>query len=191
MGRGQHAMQDGSFGRSAGSAMARGIALIIAAVAVGILVLKVAGDEQNFETDAQRKARQEAAAEPTTTTPGDSTGTTPPTSPVATAPPATPATTTVLVINGSEVKGAAKTATEQLIEAAFKTVTPTDAPTKPFPTAVYYSTGFDVMGQQIATKLGITIKPAVMPTPPPVDLGGAQVLVIIGEDVAPRFGTTQ
>lgn len=184
MSRGQHAIHDGSFGRSAGSAMARGIALILAAVAVGVLVLRVAGDEHNFESDSQKRARLDSASATSSTLPSaDPSSTTP----APTTPAPTPETTTVLVLNGSDTKGAAKGATEMLKTAAFKTMTPSDVKQKPAATAVYYMAGFDTMAQQIATKLGIAAKPLAMPTPAPADPAGAQVLVIIGADVAPKF----
>lgn len=175
-------MQDGSFRRSAGSAMARGVAVVVLAVVVGIVVLKVSGEEQSFESPSDKRDQSPSGSDPASTDP-----TTPP--PVTeTVPAATPATTKVLVLNGSETKGAAKTATARLTAAAFQTATPTDTPTKPTPSAVYFVTGFEPMAQQVATNLGIAAKPVAMPTPGPIaDLAGAQVVVVIGPDDAPRF----
>ncbi len=175
-------MQDGSFRRSAGSAMARGVAVVVLAVVVGIVVLKVSGDEQDFQSTADKQDQSPPGSESAST---DSTTPKPVT---PTVPAATPATTKVLVLNGSETKGAARKATAQLAAAAFQMGTPTDASTKPLPSMVYFVTGFETMAQQVATNLGIATPPAAMPTPAPVaDLAGAQVLVVIGPDISPKF----
>ncbi|MGK2957693.1 MAG: LytR C-terminal domain-containing protein [Acidimicrobiales bacterium] len=182
-------MRDGSFGRSAGGAMGRGILLIVAAVALGFFILKIAGDEQTFESKSGAK---ENLAQVSTSVAADSNeggaGSTASTVASTTIPPATPATTKVLVANGSDVKGAARRATDLIAAAAFQVATPTDATVKPTTSIVYFALGFEAMAKQVATKVGISAVPIAMPTPLPVaDLAGSHVLVLIGPDVAPRF----
>ncbi len=188
MGRGQHAMQDGSFGRSAGGAMARGILLIVAAVALGFFVLKIAGDEQTFESKSGVKENLAQVSTSVAADPNEGgTGSTASTVSTTTIPPATPATTKVLVANGSDVKGAARRASDLIAAAAFQVATPTDATVQPT-SIVYFVPGFEAMAKQVSTKLGISAVPIAIPTPPPVaDLAGSHVLVVIGPDVAPRF----
>lgn len=182
-------MQDGSFGRSAGGAMARGILLIVAAVALGFFILKIAGDEQTFESKSGAKQNPARVSTSVAADPNDDgTASTASTVATTTIPPATPATTKVLVTNGSDVKGAARRASDLIAAAAFQIATPTDATVKPTISIVYFAPGFEAMAKQVATKLGISAAPIAMPTPLPVaDLAGSNVLVVIGPDVAPRF----
>lgn len=181
-------MEDGSFRRSAGSAMGRGVALIVVAVGVGIALLNLSDDPQDGQSPKAGSDKLDSA--PSNSVP-ESTDVTTPEATATTAPAPTPANTTVLVANGSETKGAARRAAEQLKAASFLTGTPVDMATKPAPTKVYFLSGFEAMAQQVATNLGIEVAPEAMPTPTPVaDLAGAQVLVVIGADVSPRFAAT-
>ena len=51
--------------------------------------------------------------------------------------------------------------------------------------AVYYAAGAQADAQAVATALGLDPSVvAAMPSPPPVDLAGATVLVVIGSDKA-------
>lgn len=172
--------------------MGRGVAVIVVAVGVGIALLNLSDDPQEGQNLKAGSDKEESSSSDSVL--GATDGTTPEatTTPApAPAPAPTPATTTVLVANGSETKGAARRATEQLKLASFLTSTPVDMPTKPSPTKVYFVTGFDAMAQQAATNLGIDGAPEAMPTPAPVaDLAGAQVLVVIGADISPRFAST-
>lgn len=184
MSRGQHSMQGDSFRRSAGSLMFRGILLIVTVVIAGILILNLAGDEQKFESTSSPSQTTTATSDT------DAAGGTTSTVVTTTVPPPVPASTTVLITNGSEVRGAARKATDQIQASGFLVATPTDA--KAVATSeIYFLTGFEAMAKQVGTKLGIPTTPKAMPTPPPVnDLFGSQVLVILGPDVAQKFGTT-
>lgn len=185
MSRGQHSMQGDSFRRSAGSLMFRGILLIVTVVVAGILILNLAGDEQKFESTSSPSQTT------TTTSDTNAAGGTTSTVLTTTVPPPVPASTTVLITNGSEVRGAARKATDQIKASGFLVATPTDAKASVTTSEIYFLTGFEAMAKQIGTKLGIPTAPKAMPTPPPAnDLFGSQVLVILGPDVAPKFGPT-
>ena len=73
MRRGQHAADDGSFGRSAGGAMARGVALIIAAVLLGIVLLKATDSSSVEAVDTGTTAGQSTGHTTTTEAGGSST----------------------------------------------------------------------------------------------------------------------
>jgi hypothetical protein len=105
-----------------------------------------------------------------------------------TAPPVRqPAEIILIVANASGVSGAAGTKTEQLQAAGYQTVTATNAPadmeletTQIMPTA-----GFEPEAAKLAGELGLqpeSVQP--LTDPPPVDLAGANILVLMGTDIA-------
>ena len=181
MSRGQHAAGDGSFGRSAGGAMARGILLIVVAVLLGVVLLNATDDPEPFtaaESGEDAGGRgAEPADEEADTTSTESTTTT-------LAEPHDPAEVTVLVVNGSGVRGVAGRITEQLKASNFVTAEPGNV--EPVESSrVYYTPGYEADAAAIAGLL--TPPPAVeaMPDPAPVsDLKGAHVLVVVAADLA-------
>lgn len=177
-------MQGDSFRRSAGSLMLRGILLIVTVVMAGILILNLAGDEQKFESTPSPSQTTTTTSDPNTPGATNSTVVTP------TVAPAVPASTTVLITNGSDVKGAARKATDLIAASGFVVGNPIDAKANVTTSEIYFLTGFEAMAKQVGTKLGIPAAPKAMPTPPPNELSGSQVLVILGPDVAPKFGPT-
>jgi hypothetical protein len=177
--RGQHAADDGSFQRSAGGAMARGIALIVAAVVLGVVLLNATDSPEPFVPKVT------AADGPTTTTPStsatDATTTTPTT---AAAKAHKPGEVQVLVVNGSGVNGAAGRVATTLSSEGY-TLKPSGNVKTAAASNVYFQPGYQADAQAIAAKL--TPAPGVlpMPTPAPVkDLAGAHVLVVVAADLA-------
>ncbi|MCB0996149.1 MAG: LytR C-terminal domain-containing protein [Acidimicrobiales bacterium] len=93
----------------------------------------------------------------------------------------------VLVANGAGVQGAAGVASSELILQNYNPMTPTNATTQDYQASVfYYGPDYEADARQIAQILGGSpdqVQP--MPASPPVgDLAGANVLVVIGADLA-------
>lgn len=183
MKRGEHATEDGSFGRSAGGAMARGIALIVAAVLLGVILLNAtdAPEPLTVSSDESPEVTTEAPSggNPTTTVVApvgsDTTG------PAAARPPAE---VTVLVANGAQVQGAASKLSTQIAGGGFTMTSPANA--APVPTSsVYFAEGYEADARAVAALLTPAPPVALMPSPPPVDdLRGAQVVVVQGPELA-------
>lgn len=181
-------MADGSFNRSASGAMARGVALIVAAVIVGVVLLRSTDGTEAFRADTSAD-EQTDGTQPATGTNTNSTQTT--------AKPATggnttttaaaahdPAKVTVLVANGSGVAGAAgKIATtlkgSNFIAQAANTLAPVST------SVVYFTAGYEADAKAIAALLKPSPGVAAIPNPLPVaDLAGAHVLVVVAADLA-------
>jgi hypothetical protein len=145
--------------------------VVLAAVLVGVVVLA------NTTSKPTVKA---ASAATTTTRPPAATSTT-----VPVAHP--PGTVNVLVLNGVDPKKAiAKPAATQVSAAGFATLPPRDATKTVTASVVYFQPGFQPDAAAVARLLSIPPAAVVpLPTPPPPeigDLGGAQVVVIVGPD---------
>jgi hypothetical protein len=178
MSRGQHAAGDGSFGRSAGGAMARGIALIVAAVVLGIVLLNATDRTPSFTESAGSKA--------TATTVAGSTESTTASTPDTTKSKAhDPSAVSILVANGSGVKGAAAKIATTLAGSNYVLKTSVNTKTAASSSVVYYAPGYDADARAIASLL--TPAPAVQPMPDPLpvaDLASANILVVIAADIA-------
>jgi hypothetical protein len=178
--RGQHATDDGSFPRSAGGAMARGIALIVVAVVLGVVLL------QSTDTPAETAVSSGKGDKVTTTTVADEEdGTTTTTAPVAVEHD--PSKVAILVANGTggQVKGAAGRIATTLKTSNYvlKESTNTTAPAES--SVVYFTPGFEPDAKKIASLLTPPPKVAAIPAQAPVkDLAGANVLVIVAADLA-------
>ncbi len=176
----RHAATDGSFGRSAGGAAARGAGLLVVAVALGILLLRSSGTSTDVFTGAAH-----------TTSPGVTEITVaPPTATTVTVPLRQPADIKVLPTNGTGTPGAATAAGDRLKQAGYNVLAATNT-TQPASTSkVDYNPGFDREARVLATLLQLpdaALQP--MPTPPPVsDTRGADIIVVIGPDF-PKLST--
>jgi hypothetical protein len=178
---GRYAAADGSFGRSAGAAMGRGVALLAIALLIGVILLNKTDD---------RPPGSDVAAGPGPARSDDSgrNGTTTTTSTTTTLPAHQPKDVKVIVANASSVKGAAGRATDQLKPSGYNALAPANITTAVKDSAVYYVAGYDREAAAIGSALGLpasVVKP--MPTPAPVDTKGANVLVVLGTDQAGRF----
>ena len=183
MRRGQHAADDGSFGRSAGGAMARGIALIVAAVLLGVILLRATDSPEPF---ANIDTEVDDGDEGTTVT-TDPTVTT-----ESTAPPSTahnPAEVTVLVANGAGISGLASTIADQLKGANYVLAEPGNTKAPADESAVFFTPGYEADAAAIAALLSPPPKVAPLPDPAPVDdMKSAQVLVVAAADLAAASG---
>jgi len=185
MKRGRHAADDGSFGKSAGMAAGRGTALLAVAVVLGIVLLN-ATDESPSSVSTEPDTEQ---TQPTTPSGGDPDPTTSTTAP---APPARlPAQVKVIAVNGAGVNGAGAKITDVLREAGFNVLAPLTG-TRGSTTAVFHAAGFEREGAAVATSLAVpTSVVQALGTPPPVaDIRGADVVVIVGADLANRITAT-
>jgi hypothetical protein len=179
--RGQHAADDGSFGRSAGGAMARGVALIIAAVLLGVVLLN-ATDTPSFEGVAADRTTVPSGDDGPTTTAGDGSSTT-------IAAEHDPASVTVLVANGAGINGLASKIRAKLNAANYVTAEPGNTKAPADESSVYFSPGYEADANAVAALLTPAPKVAPLPNPVPVaDMKNANVLVVAAADLADAAG---
>jgi hypothetical protein len=157
---------------------ARGVALIATAVVLGLFVVRNGFD--NTSSGGEGAPTTEVAGSSSEAPPGGE-------GPTTTPQPAVrqPAEVTVLVANASGVSGAAADLTATIIGAGYQTVPETNAPQSVAATQVLFAAGFDREAAALTTVInsppdGV----APMPAAPPVELGGAQLLVLLGPDLA-------
>jgi hypothetical protein len=124
-----------------------------------------------------------------------------PTSPTTTTTPAHPVPTTttvppsrvpVLVANASGVTGAAAAVANELQPGGWDLLPPTDATAQASASDVYYVAGYQPEAKTIATTLHLA-PTAVLPytTAAPISsIGTAQVLVVVGPDLAAKVAPT-
>jgi hypothetical protein len=188
MRRAGHAAQDGSFGRSAGMAAGRGAVLLAVAVILGIVLLNAADDPGPDRIAAGASEDDDEGGS------SDATTTTLPPSTLATVPPRSPQEVKVLPTNGTAVKGVAGKARDTLQAAGYNVLAPTDA-TKADASNVYFtSADYEREAQAVASALGLPPTAAVAyPSAPPlpvVDPKGANVVVVIGPELAQQLAPT-
>jgi hypothetical protein len=181
MSRGQHIATDGPFNRSASSGLARGVALIVAAVIVGVLLLRSTDGSEPFRA-AGTEPTGTQTTNPTTKPAGNGATTT---TTVAAAKPHDPAQVTVLVANGSTVKGAAGKIATGLNASNYVTAPSVNTTAAASASVVYFAAGYEPDAKAIAALLKPAPTVAAMPNPLPVpSLGNAQVLLVIAADLA-------
>lgn len=157
--------------------MGRGIVLLLVAFVIGIVLLR--------QVDAPENASQVTSAsddteETTSTTaaPVEVTSTT--------AALRQPKDVRVLTANGTSIKGAGARIKDKVLAAGYNALAATDTKTPASASAVYSTAGFEREAAAIAQLLGLaptTVQ--AMPNPPPVaDLKAANVLVVVGPEIA-------
>lgn len=166
-------------GPSRGQSPVRGVVLVCVAVVIGFFVLRAM---DNTSADVATVDSTAATTGTTAATGGaGKTGTT------AAKPAARPpAQVTVLVANASGVKGAAAKQTDKLKAAGYKTGAPGNAPQglDLVTTQVMATPGYEADAAKLATDLGKPNAVKPMSNPPPVNLAGANILVLLGTDLA-------
>jgi hypothetical protein len=184
MSRGQHIAADGPLNRSASGGLARGVALIVAAVIVGVLLLRSTDGSEPFRaagTDPTGAETPDPTSKPAVN------GTTTTTAAVAAAKAHDPAQVTVLVANASTVKGAAAKIATGLNASNYVTLPSVNTLSTVAVTAsvVYFAAGYEPDAKAIAALLKPAPGVAAMPNPLPVSsLGTAQVLLVVAADLA-------
>ncbi|MGH2474096.1 MAG: LytR C-terminal domain-containing protein [Candidatus Limnocylindrales bacterium] len=170
-------------GPSTRSNPARGIVLLAAAVVLGLFLLRAIDDSSSSDDISTATTDTTAAnGEATDTTAAEDGGDT-----TTTAPLRQPAEIVVRVANVSGVSGAAGAKTEQLAAAGYQTVEATNGPEgqQLDATQVLFVDGFQGEAVALAEALGAPADGvAAMPAQPPADPGGAQLVVMLGTDLA-------
>jgi hypothetical protein len=158
--------------RSSTAAIAgRGVIVVIIAFVLGLVVLAKGFDDNTVSAGGGGSATTTTVPATTTTAPAQTTTT-----------EVNKASFTVLVANGSGISGAAGRKTEELKGQGFTMAPAGNAKAQVATTAVYYIAGYEGPGAAVAQVL--QVQPQAMPNPPPTDLGQAQVLVLLGKDIA-------
>jgi hypothetical protein len=181
---GRHAAGDGSFGRSAGTQTVRGAALLGIAVLIGVILLRTAPSETVSSVKTTKTTTR------TTAKPAASGVTVPQTT--TTAAPRQPAQITVTVANGTNVSGAAQRIKSQLLQSGYNVVSATNATsTTNATTTVSYLPGFQQEAVILATSLSLpaTAAAAIPPPPPVSDTKGADLVVVVGADLASQLSS--
>jgi hypothetical protein len=164
---------------------ARGAALVVVAVLLGLVLLRNGLDTSEVVTSSRDDTEDDGgdAGEGT----DDGTETTETTVAVK-----TPAEVNVIVLNGTSVSGAAGKYSTAIGSAGYQMLEPGDASTKIPVTAVFFTEGFEREAAAVALAAGApaTVTPAALPAPPPGEVGAANVVVVIGADLASLTPTT-
>ena len=160
---------------------ARGIALIATAVIIGLFVLRNGFDapEGGDIVAPVDESTATTAASGGASDGGESPGTT--------AAPAArpPAEVTVIVANTTTVSGAAGAMSDTLAGLSYQTAGPTDADPELQNTQVLFAEGFQAEAAALAAAIQAPPESVqALPDPPPVDPAGAQVVVMLGADLA-------
>lgn len=177
---GRYAAADGSFGRSAGVAMGRGVALLAVALVIGIVLLNATSNDP--------PGTVVSATSTTKTTSKPSAVTTTTAAPTTTVPAHNPKDVKVLVANGSGTSGVAGNASTPLKTAGFNVLAPANAD-KVQESSVYFVAGYEKDAADIATALALPATAAkAMPNPAPVKSdANPQIIVVVGSADAARF----
>ncbi len=159
---------------------ARGVVLVAVAVVLGFFVLR-AMNNTAADTGAVTAGTGTSAA---TSAPAGGKAKAPGT----TAAPAVrpPGQVTVIVANASGVSGAAAKQTNTLKQAGYKTGPPGNGPKglDLTETQVLAVPGYQAEAKKLATDLGKPNAVKPLSNPPPVPLNGANILILLGSDLA-------
>ena len=166
---------------------ARGAALVVVAVLVGLFLLQNgldtsvaitanrggSGSDTSGSSDGSDSA--DGGTDDTTTT---------------TLAPREPAEVPTIVLNDSGVAGAAGKYTDALVAAGYQLTNPdganADTAGDAATTQVYFAPGFEAEAAAVAAAIGApdTVALAALPTTPPGPIAGASIVVVIGIDMA-------
>ena len=164
-------------GPTRGTSPVRGVVLVAVAVVLGFFVLRAIDDTGGAPgvTDTETTSTGEEGQA------GETPDATEPEAPA----PRPVGEVTVLVANASGVSGAAGTQRDLLAGAGYLTVEPTNAPENLDATQVLAVAGYEADAAALASQIAAppeSVQP--MPEPPPVDPAGAQIVVLLGTDLA-------
>ncbi|HEX7276711.1 MAG TPA: LytR C-terminal domain-containing protein [Acidimicrobiales bacterium] len=180
-----------SGGGASGSAGARGAILLAVAAILGIVLL------QAFDTDFDGGGVGVDVGVGGSTVPSDgsSTDSTLPSGPSATTPTTVPSRTpsevSVLVANGTGIRGLGGQTADALKAIGYNTLTAVDATKALDATSVQYAEGYEPEARAIGVTLGLpaaAVQPLNSPAVP--DTQGANVIVLLGADLARNNTTT-
>ncbi len=172
------------------TAGARGALLLAIAVVLGIVLLN------SFDRVPSGDSVDVGAILDDTTSTTDAGGANTTVAPVPTTTRATraPGDVTVLVANGTDIRGLAGATAAALKAIGYNTLSPTDTNSPVEVTKVQFSAGFEAEARAVATSLQLPATAVEAATPanaPPVDdTLGANVVVLVGADVSRATTTT-
>jgi hypothetical protein len=166
-------------------AAGRGAALLAVAVILGIVLLNAA-DDPPAEVVATGSADDDGGKATTSTTQAQVLTT------LAPAPLRAPKDVKVISANGTTVKGVARKVTDELKAAGYNVLAPTDAPQRTQASSVYFAGDFEREAKAVGESLGLPVTAVqALPAPPPLpDTRGANVVVVVGPELAQRLSTT-
>jgi hypothetical protein len=167
---------------------ARGAALVVVAVVLGLVLLRNGLDTSEVVTSSKGNDTTTDGGSDEGTDAGTDAGETTTTTLAVRAP----AEVTVIVLNATSVNGAAGKYSTALGSVGYVMLEPASAATKIPTTQVYFTPGFEAEAAAVALAAGApaTVTPAAMPTPPPGEIGTANVVVVLGADLASITPTT-
>jgi hypothetical protein len=175
--------EDGPGLAAAGGATARGAALVVVAVIVGVILLAKGFETGFLPTSSETPSEQAADDDEDEEATDGSVSTT-----ATTATPAThvPAQVRVIVLNGGGPSGSAGTSSTALAAAGFTTLDAADTDDVAA-TVVYAMPGFEADAAAVAQTLNIPAPPQPMPATPPTGApaGQVDVVVVLGPDFTP------
>lgn len=158
---------------------ARGAALVVVAVVIGLFLLRNGLDTSEAVTNSGNRP---AASSSNTTQPDDTTTTT-----LASRAPAEVPT---IVLNDSGASGVAGAYSAALAALGYQLTNPdganADAPGDAPLTVIYYAPGFELEAAAVGVAIGApdTVVASPLPTTPPGPIASASVVVVIGTDLA-------
>jgi len=165
---------------------ARGAALVVVAVLLGLVLLRngidtsevvtsTRGDSEEADDGGSDEGTDEGVAETTTTL-----------------AVRRPAEVTVIVLNGTSTSGVAGTYSTAIGSAGYQMLEPSNATSQTPTTLVHFVEGFEAEAAAVAVAAGVpaTVTPTPIPDPPPGEVGAANVVVVIGTDMATVTPTT-
>jgi len=165
---------------------ARGAALVVVAVLIGLFLLREGLDTSEAVTtksDDKGSQSSDSGDSSDSTDEGEDTTTTS----LAVRAPADVAT---IVLNDSGVAGAAGTYSDALAAAGYNLTNPdganADAEGDAAATVIYFAPEFEAEAAAVAAVIGLpdTVEPTALPTTPPGPIAGASVVVVLGTDLA-------
>ena len=173
---------------------ARGAALVVVAVLVGLFLLRNGLDTSEVVTASRDDSSADSeddtdGADEGTDATDEGTDTTEDTTPEARPPDQVP----TIVLNGSGVSGAAGAYSEALASLGYQLTNPTggNAAANVPSTQVLYAPGFEQEALAVAQAIGApSLVPAVLTDPSPGEILGASVVVVLGPDLANVTPTT-
>lgn len=167
---------------------ARGAALVVVAVVLGLFLLRNGLDTSEVVTSSKGDdTAADAGKDKGDDASGDEAIDT-----TTTLPLRSPSEVTVIVLNGTSVGGAAGKYSTAIGGAGYQMVEPGDAATKIPATQVFFTPGYerDAVAVALAAGAPATLTPAALPTPPPGEVGAANIVVVVGTDLASLTPTT-
>lgn len=168
---------------------ARGAALVVVAVLLGLVLLRNGIDTSEVVTSTRDDSGEEEQADGGTDEGATDEGEDTTSSTVAVRPPAE---VSVIVLNGTSIAGTAGKYSDAISSAGYQMLEPGNATSQTPTTLVFYVEGFEAEAVAVATAAGVpaTVSPAPLTDPPPGEIGAANVVVVIGTDIASLTPTT-